>query len=280
MEIISGYNIVKDGEHSPVKDFAIERTGGFAPQIGIVLGSGLGALTEAVESPVIIPYSSIPGFPAPTVAGHKGNMILGTIAGKRVAVMDGRFHYYEGHPSTVTTLPVRLMAAMGVGTLLLSNAAGSINSSFEVGDIMLIKDHISFIPNPLIGPNDDTTGPRFPSMVDAYSPRLRDVASSAAARLGIELKDGVYVAVTGPSYETPAEVRFYRMIGGDAVGMSTVTEVIAARHAGMEVMAASLITNINNPDNPAPADHAEVLEAGRRATKRLTSLFTEIIANI
>ena len=280
MEIISGYNIVKDGEHSPVKDFAIERTGGFAPQVGIVLGSGLGALTEAVESPVIIPYSSIPGFPAHTVAGHKGNMILGTIAGKRVAVMDGRFHYYEGHPSTVTTLPVRLMAAMGVGTLLLSNAAGGINSSFEVGDIMLIKDHISFIPNPLIGPNDDTTGPRFPSMVDAYSPRLRDVASSAAARLGIELKDGVYVAVTGPSYETPAEVRFYRMIGGDAVGMSTVTEVIAARHAGMEVMAASLITNINNPDNPAPADHAEVLEAGRRATKRLTSLFTEIIANI
>ena len=280
MEIISGYNIVKDGEHSPVKDFAIERAGGFAPQVGIVLGSGLGALTEAVESPVIIPYSSIPGFPAPTVAGHKGNMILGTIAGKRVAVMDGRFHYYEGHPSTVTTLPVRLMAAMGVGTLLLSNAAGGINSSFEVGDIMLIKDHISFIPNPLIGPNDDTTGPRFPSMVDAYSPRLRDVASSAAARLGIELKDGVYVAVTGPSYETPAEVRFYRMIGGDAVGMSTVTEVIAARHAGMEVMAASLITNINNPDNPAPADHSEVLEAGRRATKRLTSLFTEIISNI
>ncbi|MDE6482762.1 MAG: purine-nucleoside phosphorylase [Rikenellaceae bacterium] len=280
MEIISAYNIVKEGEHSPVKDFAIERTGGFAPQVGIVLGSGLGALTEAVESPIVVPYSSIPGFPAPTVAGHKGNMILGVIAGRRVAVMDGRFHYYEGHPSPVTTLPVRLMAAMGVKTLLLSNAAGGIDPSFEVGDIMLIKDHISFIPNPLIGPNDDTLGPRFPSMVDAYSPRLREIASSAAAKLGVELKEGVYVAVTGPSYETPAEVRFYRMIGGDAVGMSTVTEVIAARHAGMEVMAASLITNINNPDNPVPADHDEVLEAGRRATKRLTALFTEVIAQL
>lgn len=280
MEIISAYNIVKEGEHSPVKDFAIERTGGFAPQVGIVLGSGLGALTEAVESPIVVPYSSIPGFPAPTVAGHKGNMILGVIAGRRVAVMDGRFHYYEGHPSPVTALPVRLMAAMGVKTLLLSNAAGGIDPSFEVGDIMLIKDHISFIPNPLIGPNDDTLGPRFPSMVDAYSPRLREIASSAAAKLGVELKEGVYVAVTGPSYETPAEVRFYRMIGGDAVGMSTVTEVIAARHAGMEVMAASLITNINNPDNPVPADHDEVLEAGRRATKRLTALFTEVIAQL
>lgn len=280
METISAYDIVKDGERSLVKEFAIERTGGFVPEVGIVLGSGLGSLTEAVESPVVIPYGSIPGFPAPTVAGHKGNMILGVIAGRRVAVMDGRFHYYEGHPSSVTTLPVRLMAAMGVRTLLLSNAAGGINGSFSVGDIMLIKDHISFIPNPLIGPNDDALGPRFPSMVDAYSPRLRKVAAASAAKLGIALKEGVYVAVTGPSYETPAEVRFYRTIGGDAVGMSTVTEVIAARHAGMEVMAASLITNINDPDNPAPADHAEVLEAGRRATKRFTSLFTEIIANV
>lgn len=275
-----GHDIVKEGEHSPVKDFAVERIGGFAPQVGIVLGSGLGALADAVESPIVVPYSSIPGFPAPTVAGHKGNMILGVIAGKRVAVMDGRFHYYEGHAPAVTTLPVRLMAAMGVRTVLLSNAAGGINPSFEVGDIMLIKDHISFIPNPLIGPNDDALGPRFPSMTDAYSPRLRDVALSVAYASGIKLREGVYIAVTGPSYETPAETRFYRMIGGDAVGMSTVTEVIAARHAGMEVMAASLITNLNDPDAPVPPSHEEVLEAGRNATAKLSTLFRDVIAEL
>ncbi len=258
-------------------DFAMERAAEFVPEIGVVLGSGLGSLSELVESPVTIAYSSIPGFPTPTVEGHKGNMILGTIGGKRVVMMNGRFHFYEGYPAAVTALPVRLMAAMGVRTLLLSNAAGGIGEGLSVGDIMIIKDHISFIPNPLIGPNEERFGVRFPSMVDAYSPRLREVAFETASKAGIELREGVYVAVTGPSYETPAEVRFYRSIGGDAVGMSTATEVIAARHAGMEVMAASLITNINDPDTPTPPDHSEVLEAGRRATDKMASLFAGVI---
>lgn len=275
-QLIMSY-IIKSGDCAPFIDFAMERAAEFVPEAGVVLGSGLGSLSELVESPVTIPYSAIPGFPTPTVEGHSGDMILGTIKGRRVAMMNGRFHFYEGYPAAVTVFPVRLMAAMGVRTLLLSNAAGGIGEGLSVGDIMVIKDHISFIPNPLIGPNEERLGVRFPSMVDAYSPRLRKVASEAAHGLGLELREGVYVAVTGPSYETPAEVRFYRSIGGDAVGMSTATEVIAARHAGMEVMAASLITNINDPDNPTPPDHSEVLEAGRRATAKMASLFAEVI---
>lgn len=259
---------------------ALKKSDGSEPAVGIVLGSGLGKLTTHIESPVEIPYESIPGFPRTTVAGHKGRMILGRIADKKVVVMDGRFHYYEGHSASVTALPARLMAAMGVSVIMLSNAAGGINPDFTPGDIMMIKDHISFIPNPLIGPNDDTLGPRFPSLTDAYSPRLRAVAAASASKLGIALKEGVYVAVTGPSYETSAEVRFYRTIGGDAVGMSTTPEVIAARHQGVEVFAASLITNVNTPDAPKGPSHEEVLEVGNASAEKLSLLFANMIASL
>ena len=259
----------------------IRSKAGNVPETAIILGTGLGALVDHITEKKYIPYTEIPNFPVSTVEGHSGNLIFGRLGNRQVIAMQGRFHYYEGYDMKEVTFPVRVMKQLGVKTLFVSNAAGGMNKEFRVGDIMIITDHINLFPeNPLRGKNYEELGPRFPAMTEAYDKRLVAAAEDIAAKKGIRVMKGVYVGTQGPTFETPAEYEYFRIIGGDAVGMSTVTEVIAARHAGMEVMAASLITNINNPDNPAPADHAEVLEAGRRATKRLTSLFTEIIANI
>ena len=206
---------------------------GRQPEIGIVLGSGLGKLADQIEHPLVIPYKDIPGFPVSTAIGHKGNFIVGTLGGKTVIAMQGRIHYYEGYTMDQVVLPIRVMIKTGVQYLFVSNAAGGTNLSYHVGDLMIIRDHINMIPNPLIGPNLDEFGPRFPDMTRPYEPGLIRMAEQIAEEEGIALQKGVYVAVTGPCYETPAEYRFFRLIGGDAVGMSTVPEVIVARHSSM-----------------------------------------------
>lgn len=219
--------------------------GGRAPQLALVLGSGLGALAEQVEQAAAIPYAGIPGFPASTAPGHAGRLVAGTLGGKRVVCMQGRFHYYEGHDMAAIALPVRVFKALGCQALLLTNAAGGVNRDFSVGDFMLITDHINFMgANPLRGPNDDAVGPRFCDMSRVYDPALRQIARDVAARQGVTLREGVYLGYMGPSYETPAEIRAFRTLGADAVGMSTVPEAIAAAHCGLPVLALSLITNL------------------------------------
>ena len=250
------------------------------PQVAVVLGSGLGKLADRIAQPLVIPYSEIPHFRTSTAVGHKGNLIVGRFAGRIVLAMQGRFHYYEGYPMQEVTYPVRVFARMGIRTLLVSNAAGAVNPDYRVGDLMVITDHISFMPNPLVGPNDDRFGPRFPDMTDTYSPRLRAIADREAAGLGIALRHGVYVAGTGPTYETPAEYRMYRTIGGDACGMSTVPEVIVARHAGLEVFGMSVITNQSaDLGNGTVNDGDDVVRAADAAADRMTALFEKIIAN-
>lgn len=256
------------------------KIGGFRPQVAIVLGSGLSELASNVLVHYTIAYSQIEGFPISTVSGHKGNLIFGQLGGKKVVVMQGRFHYYEGYSIEQVVLPVRVMQMLGASVLMLSNAAGALNTSYKCSDMMLITDHINFIPNPLVGPNDNNLGTRFPAMDDAYSKRLRQLALKEAERLGLSLKQGCYVGVTGPSYETPSEVRFYRTIGGDAVGMSTVPEVIAARHAGMEVIAISLITNEVRPEGAPELSHAEVVEVGSQGSSKMGALFSAVIESL
>ena len=218
------------------------------PEIGIVLGSGLGKLADQIIDPLVIPYKDIPGFPVSTAIGHKGNFIVGKLGGKSVIAMQGRIHYYEGYGMDLVVLPIRVMISVGIRKLFVSNAAGGVNYDLHVGDLMIIKDHINLLPNPLIGPNLDRLGPRFPDMTRPYDPALINLAETVAAGLGIVLKKGVYVGGTGPSYETPAEYKYFRLIGGDAVGMSTVPEVIAARHAGVPVFGISVITNEAHDD--------------------------------
>ena len=216
-----------------------------APQIGIVLGSGLGGLADQIEAPVFVDYHDLPGFPVSTAPGHKGRFVFGQLGGRTVVCMQGRLHYYEGHPMIAIALPVRVMKALGVKALILTNACGGVNFDFKVGDIMLIDDHINMMGcNPLIGPNADEFGPRFPDMSAAYSPALREAAEAAGAALGIPLRHGVYLGYSGPSFETPAEIRAFRTLGADAVGMSTVPEAIAASHCGLPVLGISLITNM------------------------------------
>ncbi|MBP3764057.1 MAG: purine-nucleoside phosphorylase [Bacteroidales bacterium] len=251
------------------------------PQAAVVLGSGLGALADHIENPLAIPYADIPNFKHSTAVGHKGNLITGTLGGRPVLAMQGRFHYYEGYTMQEVTLPVRVFARMGIKTLLVSNAAGAVNPDYRVGDLMVITDHISFMPNPLIGPNRDDFGPRFPDMTDVYSPRLRRLADEAAEGLGLALRHGVYVAGTGPAYETPAEYRMYRTIGGDACGMSTVPEVIVARHAGMEVFGMSVITNQSaDLGNGTVNDGDDVVRAADAAARQMTGLFSTLIARM
>ncbi len=253
------------------------KAGDFTPEIGIVLGSGLGSFADSLNIVCAIPYAEIDRFPVSTVPGHSGRLIFGTLAGKNVVAMQGRFHYYEGYSPVEVVLPVRVMRLLGVKTLFLSNAAGGLNETFDVGDIMAITDHICFIPNPLVGPNPETFGPRFPEMGQAYSPRLLRLAETVSDEYRLNLRKGCYVAVTGPSYETPAEVGFYRQIGGDAVGMSTAPEVIAAVHAGMEVFALSVITNRAAGKNSVPPSHEEVMREGKKAEGKMCRLLTEII---
>ena len=259
-----------------------EKMEGRQPVIGIVLGSGLGRLAEAIEDPVVIPYRSLPGFPVSTAVGHKGNYIIGRLGGKTVIAMQGRIHFYEGYGMDKVVLPIRVMIGAGIRTLIVSNAAGGINYSLHVGDLMIIRDHINLLPNPLIGPNLDEFGPRFPDMTRPYDPALIRMAEEIGAKEDIVLKKGVYVGGTGPSYETPAEYKYFRIIGGDAVGMSTIPEVIVARHAGIPVFGMSVITNEAH-DNYAEDfenDGEDVVQAADAAAGKMTRLIEKMIAKL
>lgn len=248
------------------------------PTVAIVLGSGLGKVAEQMRDAVAIPYRDIPHFVASTATGHKGNLIFGRLGQRQVMAMQGRFHYYEGYSMEEVTFPARVMARLGVRQFFVSNAAGGINPAFRVGDLMLLTDHISFMPNPLIGKNLEEMGPRFPDMTEVYSPRLRALALLQAAAMGVPLRQGVYVAETGPTYETPAEYRMYRQLGGDAVGMSTVPEVIVARHCGMEIFGMSVITNCSKDlGGGVVNDGADVVKAADRAADVMTELFSRVI---
>ncbi|NEZ42911.1 purine-nucleoside phosphorylase [Paenibacillus alvei] len=248
------------------------------PEVGLILGSGLGVLADLVEQPVTIAYGDIPHFPVSTVEGHAGELLVGKIAGRTVALMKGRFHMYEGYGPELTAFPVRVMKAIGVSKLLVTNAAGGINTSYKPGDLMLISDHLNMTGrNPLIGANDNRLGARFPDMSQAYSPQLRQKAKEVAASQGVELQEGVYVGFLGPNYETPAEIRMLRILGGDAVGMSTVSEVIVAQHAGMEVLGISCISNMAAGILDQPLSHNEVMETAELVRDKFLKLVIGII---
>jgi purine-nucleoside phosphorylase len=249
----------------------------------LILGSGLGSITDEIAAATVIPYSEIPHFPPSTVEGHKGELAIGQLGGQTVAVMRGRFHFYEGYDLQTTTFPVRVLKALGVHTLLVTNAAGGLRGDWNVGDLMLIVDHIN-LPgmagnHPLRGPHDPRLGLRFPALTDAYDVDLRALAMRCAAALSMNLRSGVYAMLSGPSFETPAELRMLQLLGADAVGMSTVPEVIVARHGGMRVLAISMISNIATPDAP-PANHEEVLAAGEVVKEKFTVLLRDMLAAI
>jgi purine-nucleoside phosphorylase len=251
------------------------------PVVGIILGSGLGNFVSEIKVEKEIPYGDIPHFPVSTVVGHSGKLIFGELGGKQVMAMAGRFHYYEGYTSQHITYPIRVMKMLGVETVLLSNAAGGCNKNYNVGDLMIIKDHISFFtPNPLIGKNEEDLGPRFPDMSEPYSHDLIEKAKTIAERLAIPIHIGVYVAVTGPTFETRAEYLLIHTLGGDAVGMSTVQEVITAKHGGMQAFAISVITDIGIREEENIITHEEVLEAAKNAEPKLTSIFTQLIKEL
>lgn len=256
--------------------------GDINPEVGIILGSGLGRLADDISDAVIIPYRDIPNFPVSTATGHKGNFIIGKLGGRSVIAMQGRFHFYEGYDMEKIALPVRTMKLLGIEYLLVSNAAGSCNPDIKRGDLMIIRDHINTIPNPLIGKNMDDFGTRFPDMTCAYDPELRRMALEAASEMGLTIRQGVYFATTGPSYETPAEVRFFRTVGADAIGMSTVPEVIVARHCGLKVFGMSVITNESNTDNVGTNlnDGDDVVKEADIAAVKMTGLFTRIISRL
>lgn len=259
----------------------IRRQCAATPAVGIVLGSGLGNFTGEMKVEKEISYSDIPHFPVSTVQGHSGKLIFGEMAGKKVVAMAGRFHFYEGYTPQQVVYPVRVMKMLGVETVLISNAAGGVNKKFAVGDLMILKDHISFFAiNPLLGKNDDDLGPRFPDMSEPYSSSLIAKAKRIAEKLQIPVKTGVYTGVTGPTFETRAEYQLIQILGGDAVGMSTVQEVIAAVHAGMHVFAMSVITDIGIRDEDNTITHEEVLQAAREAEPKLTAIFTQLIAEV
>jgi purine-nucleoside phosphorylase len=253
----------------------------YRPSAAIILGSGLGELAQAVVDPVVFPYDYLPDWPVATVLGHKGSLVIGKMEGKEVLVMQGRVHYYEGYSMAQVTLPVRVFRRLGVETLIVTNAAGAVNPEFEPGDLMLISDHLNLIGmaglSPLRGPNIDEFGPRFPDMSQAYDRKLGILAREIAKEKGIVLREGVYVCLAGPSFETPADLRFLRMIGADAVGMSTVPEVTVARHAGMRVLGISGISNKANLDGNTLTTHAEVLEVGKNIVPKLTMMIREVL---
>ena len=263
-------------------EYIAVRLEGRKPFAGIILGSGLGKLADKIENQIVIPYKDIPGFPVSTAVGHKGNFIAGELGGKFVVAMQGRFHYYEGYPMDLVTLPVRVMKVLGIQYLFVSNAAGGVNYDFKVGDLMVINDHINHLPNPLIGPNMDEFGPRFPDMTRPYDPKLRRMAFEIAAGLGYGLKSGVYFASTGPTYETPAEYKYYRLIGADAVGMSTIPEVIVARHSDIPVFGMSVITNEAHDDYAEDYvnDGDDVVNAADAAADCMTAIFTQLIERL
>lgn len=250
----------------------------FTPKVALILGSGLGELAEEVKQEAVIDYNEIQGFPVSTVYGHKGRFVFAYVEGVPTVIMQGRVHYYEGYAITDVVLPIRLMGKMGAKILFLTNASGGINSDFQVGDFMLIKDHISsFIPNPLIGPNIDELGVRFPDMSSVYKPALNEIILSTAKKYDILMQEGVYVQLTGPSYESPAEIRMYQRLGADAVGMSTVCEAIAANHMGMQVCGISCVTNMAAGISKNPLSHKEVQETGDRVAPLFKKLVTKSI---
>jgi purine-nucleoside phosphorylase len=275
-QTINQYTIMNNEQLSATADYLLSRLP-LRPLTAIILGSGLGSLADRIDNATVIPYTEIPHFARSTAVGHKGNLICGHLGGCPVLAMQGRFHFYEGYPMMQVTYPVRVMKQLGIQNLLVSNAAGGINTGFKVGDLMIIRDHINMAPNPLIGPNDATLGPRFPDMTRAYDPALIGLAEEIAASLDIPLKKGVYVALTGPSYETPAEYAFYGRAGGDAIGMSTAAEVIVARHSGLRVFGMSVITNEGyHFDDDFVNDAEDVIRAANKASDRMTRLFTAI----
>jgi purine-nucleoside phosphorylase len=258
----------------------------YRPRIGLILGSGLNPLADAVGDADVLPYGDIPHFPQPTVEGHSGRLVLGRLAGATVLIMQGRVHFYEGYPMAQVVFPIRVMQVMGVQTLIVTNAAGGINPAYRAGELMLISDHINLMGmaghSPLMGPNDPQLGPRFPDMSQAYDPDLRRIARRVAETEGLPLHEGVYAGLAGPSFETPADIRFLRLIGADAVGMSTVPEVTVARHGGIRVLGVSGISNqaLADPTPGQAASHEEVLAAGRQIVPRLTALITGVLATL
>ena len=249
------------------------------PDTAIILGTGLGALVDHIEDKKYIPYSEIPNFPVSTVEGHSGNLIFGRLGSRPVMAMQGRFHYYEGYDMKQVTFPIRVMKALGISTLFVSNAAGGMNKEFRVGDVMIITDHINLFPeNPLRGKNYAELGPRFPAMTEPYDKKLIALADQIAAERGIRVMHGVYVGTTGPTFETPAEYEYFRIIGGDAVGMSTVPEVIVARHADMRVFGVSVITDLGGKDVTDVPTHEEVQKAAEAAQPRMMEIMRELVA--
>ena len=253
----------------------------FVPEIGLILGSGLGDFAESIEAVATVEYNDIEGFPVSTVAGHKGRFVFGYMQGKKVVAMQGRVHYYEGYPIGDVVMPPRIMGMLGIKKLILTNAAGGINESFKPGDFMIITDHISdFVPSPLIGRNIEELGVRFPDMSEVYSKRARAIIESCAEKFGIAIKEGVYIQLTGPNYETPAEIRMCRTLGADAVGMSTACEAMAARHMGIEVCGISCITNMAAGISKEKLSHKEVQETADRVADQFKKLITALIAEI
>lgn len=259
----------------------LEARGFGSVPVGIVLGTGLSGLANAITEKVEIPYSAIPGFPLSTVESHAGKLITGQLSGHPVVAMQGRFHYYEGYDFRKAVFPIRVLKHLGITTLLLSNAAGALNLSYQKGDLMLLDDHINLLPgNPLMGPNEDRWGPRFPDMGRPYDQELASKARAVAATLGVQLQTGVYVSVSGPNLETRAEYRFLRTIGADAVGMSTVPEVIVARHMNMRCLAVSVITDVCDPDHLMPVSLEEIIEAANLAEPSLNRLFSGLVTSL
>ena len=263
-------------------DYIKEKFSGNVPTVGIVLGSGLGRLADIIEDQVVIPYRTIPRFPVSTAIGHKGNFIFGKLGGKWVLAMQGRFHYYEGYDMELVTMGIRVMKVLGVEYLLVSNAAGGCNPEYKVGDLVIIKDHINTLPNPLIGKNFDEFGPRFLDMTTAYDLELQDMAAVIMSDMGLKVFRGVYFGSTGPTYETPAEVRFYRLIGADLLGMSTIPEVIVGRHCGLRVFGVSVVTNEANTQNNVKTinDEEDVVVQANMSADKMTTLFIKMIERL
>ena len=250
------------------------------PKVGIILGTGLGQLADEIDIEVKIPYTDIPNFPVSTVKGHEGTLIFGTLNGVHVVAMQGRFHYYEGYNMTEVTFPVRVLRQLGIESLFVSNAAGGVNATFEVGDIMFITDHISLMPNPLIGPNEAEFGPRFPDMSEAYDKKLLSKAKKVSRHHNIRFKTGVYAAVTGPTYETPAEYKYIKILGADAVGMSTVPEVIVARHMRLPVFAVSVISDLGVEGKIVEISHDEVVDAAALVAPKLNIIIKDLVKEV
>ena len=260
-------------------NFIKEKTN-FTPEYGIILGSGLGSFTEDIQIEFILPYAEIPNFPVSTVEGHKGALVFGTIGTKKVVAMQGRFHYYEGYSMQEVTFPVRVMKYLGVQKLIVSNASGGVNPNYKVGDIVFITDHINMVPeHPLRGKNDERFGPRFVNMSEPYSKKMITVAKDLAQKNNIEIKDGIYLGLQGPTFETLAEYKMVKILGADCVGMSTVPEVIVARHMEVETFGVSVITDMGNEESIDTISHDEVLEAARKAEPKVRKLIKELILN-